>query len=219
MSTFKQNQMEVKFMVGIPRSFVHLALLLSVLTAASLSTSAQEVRERQLIPAFDLATIQMPVEIVSIKLNDKEIRPGEKIKGNDEWLRGVSFTLKNISAQPIAYVNIGFKFPLPNGFVVYSLPYGINLSLGDRGSSPPAIQPGQSLDLVLTNESYKSFLYVLAQAGASSSFDTAAYYVDTVCFENQSEVIWQGGFLKKRHPTEIGRFDAIGRYVLPTSQR
>jgi len=161
----------------------------------------------------------MPVEIVSIKLNDKEIRPGEKIKGNDEWLRGVSFTLKNISAQPIAYVNIGFKFPLPNGFVVYSLPYGINLSLGDRGSSPPAIQPGQSLDLVLTNESYKSFLYVLAQAGASSSFDTAAYYVDTVCFENQSEVIWQGGFLKRRHPTEIGRFDAIGRYVLPTSQR
>ncbi|HKG97761.1 MAG TPA: hypothetical protein VKA97_08100, partial [Pyrinomonadaceae bacterium] len=198
-----------------------LALLLSVLTATSLSTSAQEVRDRQLIPVFDFATIQMPVEIVSIKLNDKEIRPDEKIKGNDEWLRGVSFTLKNISDQPIAYVNIGFKFPLPNGFVVYSLPYGINLSRGDimRESSPPAIQPGHSLDLVLTNESYKSFLYVLAQAGASSSFDTAAYYVDTVCFENQSEVIWQGGFLKRRHPTEIGRFDPMGRYVLPTSQR
>jgi len=213
--------MEVKFMAGIPRPFAHLALLLSVLTAASLSTSAQEVRDRQLIPAVDFATIQMPVEIVSIKLNDKEIRPDDKIKGNDEWLRGVSFTLKNISAQPIAYVNIGFKFPLPNGFVVYSLPYGVDLSRGDimRESSPPAIQPGQSLDLVLTNEGYKSFLYVLAQAGASSSFDTAAYYVDTVCFENQSEVIWQGGFLKRRHPTEIGRFDPIKRYVLPTSQR
>jgi len=208
-------------MVGIPRPFVHLALLLSVLTATSLSTSAQEVTDRQLIPAFDFATIQMPVEIVSIKLSGKEIQPGEKIKGNDEWLRGVSFSLKNISDQPIAYVNIGFKFPLPNGFVVYSLHYGTDLSRGEtmRESSPPAIPPGQSLDLVLTKERYQSFLYVLAQAGASSSFDTAAYYVDTVCFENQSEVIWQGGFLKRRHPTEIGRFDAIGRYVLPTTQR
>jgi hypothetical protein len=208
-------------MPGIPRPFAHLALLLSVLTATSLSTSAQEVTDRQLIPAFDFATIQMPVEIVSIKLNGKEIQPGEKIKGNDEWLRGVSFTLKNISDQPIAYVNIGFKFPLPNGFVVYSLHYGTDLARGEtmRESSPPVIPPGHSLDLVLTNERYKSFLYVLAQADASSSFDTAAYFVDTVCFENQSEVIWQGGFLKRRHPTEIGRFDPIGRYVLPTAQR
>jgi hypothetical protein len=207
-------------MVSIPRGFVHLTLILSVLAAASLSIRAQEVKDRQLTPEFDFTTIQMPVEIVSIKLNGKEIRPGDKLKGNDEWLKGVSFTLKNISDKPIAYVNIGFKFPLPNGFVVYSLPYGVDLYHGDarRESSPPAIQPGQSLDLVLTKQRYESFLYVLAQAGASSSFETAPYYVDTVCLENEPDVIWQGGFLKRRNPTEIGRFDVIERYVLPAKQ-
>src|SRR5215207_4963526 len=153
-------------MSGILRPFVHLALMLSVLAAASSSISAQEIRDRQLVPAFDFTTIQMPVEIVSIRLNGNEIRPGDKIQGNDEWLRGVSFTLKNISDQPIAYVNIGIKFPLPNGFVVYSLPYGIDLSRDEpRGaSSPPPLQPDQSVDLVLTKERYQSFLYVLAQA-------------------------------------------------------
>jgi hypothetical protein len=207
-------------MSRIQRPFVHLELLLSVLAAAS-SISAQEIRDRQLVPAFDFATIQMPVEIVSIRKNGNEIRPGDKIQGNDEWLRGVSFTLKNISNQPIAYVNIGIKFPLPNGFVIYSLHYGVDLSRGEprRESSPPPIQPGQSLDLVLTKERYESFLYVLAQAGAPRSFETAPYYVDTVCFDNQSEVIWQGGFLKRRHPTEIGRFDVVERYVLPARQR
>jgi hypothetical protein len=203
-------------MLGIQRPFIHLALLLSVLAAAS-SISAQEIRDRQLVAAYDLAKIQMPVEIVSIKLNGNEIRPGEKIKGNDEWLRGVSFSLKNISNQPIAYVNIGIEFPLPNGFVMYSLPYGTNLCRDDprTESSPPPLQPGQSVDLVLTKQRYESFLHVLAQAGAPSSFEKAPYYVDTVCFDNQSEVIWQGGFLKRRHPTEVGRFQVVERYVLP----
>jgi hypothetical protein len=163
----------------------------------------------------------MPVEIVSTRLNGNEILPGDKIQGNDEWLRGVSFTLKNISDKPIAYVNIGIEFPLPNGFVMYSLPYGVNLSRDEprRESSPPPLQPGQTVDLVLTEKRYQSFLYVLAQANAPSSFDIAPYYVDTVCFENQPDVIWQGGFLKRRNPTEIGRFDVIGRYVLPGTRK
>ncbi len=204
-------------MLGIPRPIILLALLLSVLAAASSPISAQEIRDRQLVPEYDFTTVQMPVEIVSIKLNGNEIRPGDKIRGNDEWLRGVSFTLKNISNQPIAYVNIGIQFRLPNGFVMYSLPYGIDLSRGEtrRESSPPPLQPGQTVDLGVSEQGYQSFLYVLAQAGAPSRIATAPYYVETVCFDNQPDVIWQRGFLKKRNPTQIGTFDVIGRYVLP----
>lgn len=58
------------------------------------SVSAQELRDRELHPAFDFTTIQMPVEIVSIKINGKEIKPGEKIKGDDDWLQGLSFSKK-----------------------------------------------------------------------------------------------------------------------------
>jgi hypothetical protein len=211
-------------MVGILRPFAHLALVLSIVAAASISIQAQEGSERQLIPAYDFATIQMPVEIVSIRLNGKDILPGEKIKGNDKWLQGVSFTLKNISDQPIAYVNIGFKFPLPaqNGFiVVIVLTYGSDLSHGEPRTefSPPALQPGQTLDLVLTKDRYETFLHVLAQGNASSSFDTAPYYIERVCFENQPDVIWQGGFLKRRNATDIGRFDVIERYVLPNNRK
>jgi hypothetical protein len=208
-------------MVDIRRPFAHLALVLSILGAASLSMQAQGIKDRQLTPAYDFATIQIPVEIVSIRLNGKDVLPGEKVKGNDNWLRGVSFTLKNISDQPVTFVNIGFKFRQPNGFVVaHVLSYGVNCSHGElrRQSSPPAIQPGQTLDLVLTRQSYDSFLYVLAQANAPSSFETAPYFVDTVCFENQPDVIWQGGFLKRRNPAEVGRFDAFEQYVLPIKQ-
>jgi hypothetical protein len=209
-------------MSGSPRRFTRLALVLSMLAAASALIQAQELKDRQLTHAYDFTTVQMPVEVVAIRLNGKEIVPGEKIKGDDDWLRGISFTVKNISDQPIAYVNIGFKFPQPNGFVVYSLPYGVSLVQGERrkASSPPAIQLGQSVTLVLTKQLYESsFLYVLAQAEVSSNFDTVAYYVDTVCFEDQPDVIWQFGHLKRRHPTEPLRFDVFERYVLPAKQQ
>jgi hypothetical protein len=171
-------------------------------------------------PASDFTTVQSPLEIVSIKLEGKDVQPGEKIKGNDDWLRGVSFTLKNISVKPIAYVDVGLRFPQPDGFVVYSLNYGVDCSRGasKREPSPPAIQPGESLDLVLTKERYEVFLYVLAQ-GRASSRDTAVYSILRVCFENEPDVIWEGGFLKRRDPNQSSKFDIIERYVLPIKRK
>ena len=207
-------------MSASPRTTARLALVIAILTAASLSIQAQEIKDRQLVPAYDFSTVQMPVKIVSIKLAGKTITPGEKIQGDDNWLRGISFTLENISDQPIAYVDIGFKFPLPNGFVVAILNYGVDMARGEprRPGSPPAIEPGQTVELVLNDRHYQSFLNVLSQANASSKFETAPFYVERVCFENQPDVIWEGGYLKRRHPTEIGRFDKFERYVLPVKQ-
>ena len=207
-------------MVGIRRPFAALALVLLALAAAS-SIRAQEVRERELRPAFDFTIIQTPVEIVSITLNGKDVLPGARITGNDDWLQGVSFKLKNISDKPLAYVDIGLRFPRPNGFVVYSLHYGVDLSRGEtrRASSPPAIQPGQSLDLALTKERYQVFLNILAQGGASRSFDTALFYIEQVCFENEPDLIWEGGNLKRRDPNQVGKFNVLERYVLPIKQK
>ena len=198
------------------RRFAHLVLALSIVAAVSFSIRAQELKDRQLIPAYDFTTVQMPVEIVAIKLNGKDVLAGEKINGDDNWLRGVSFTLKNISDEPIVYTDIGIQLPQPNGFVVYSLHHGVDVSRGEtRTGSPDSIlQPGQTVDIVLTPYRYKSFLYVLAQANAPTSFETAKYYIEKICFEHYPDVIWQGGFLKKRNLSEVGRFDTIGRYVL-----
>ena len=208
-------------MLGTARAIPRLGVLLTILFSASSAISAQEtgvVKERRLTPDFDFGLMQMPVEIVSIKLNGVDIVPGEPIKGDDDWLQGLSFRLKNISDKPIAFVNIGFKFPLRNGFVVSMLAYGINCRAGSTRTttSPPAIAPGHDIDLALTGDNYKSFLYVLDQARAPRSFDKAPFYVDTVCFEGEPDVIWQTGFLKRRHAREFGRFDIIQKYFLPT---
>ncbi|HEX8161282.1 MAG TPA: hypothetical protein VF538_05385 [Pyrinomonadaceae bacterium] len=171
-------------------------------------------------PAFDFTRIQMPVEIVAVKLNGGDLRPGEKTPGDDDWLRGVSFTLKNISDKPISYVAVGLQFPQSQGFVAYLLGYGVDFSRGEhrRESSPPPIQPGGTVDLVLTKDRYPVFLSILARGGAPRSFDVAPYYVDRICFEGEPDIIWEAGLLKRRDPARPTEFNVIGRYALPAPQ-
>jgi hypothetical protein len=185
------------------------------------SASAQELRNRELKPDIDLTTIQMPVEIVTIKLNGKEMMLGEKIKGDDDWLKGVSFTVKNISGKPIAYVAVGLRFEPPPGaarLVVFTLSYGVDNSRGvpRSGSSPMPLQPDQTVDLVLTDERYPNFLQILSMGGMPRGFDVVPYYVERVSFEDDPNIIWEGGYLKRKNPAFIGRFDIIERYKLPT---
>jgi hypothetical protein len=197
------------------------ATIFAIGTAAF--TSAQELRDRELKPAIDFTTIQMPVEIVSVKLRGSDVAPGQKIKGDDDWLKGVSFTLKNISDKPIAYVEVGLRFePSPGAarVVVFILSYGVDYSRGfpRSGSSPLPIQPDQTVDLVLTDERYPNFLQILSLGGKLRSFDVVPYYVTRVCFEDDPNIIWEGGYLKRKNPALLGRFDIIERYKLPTKR-
>jgi hypothetical protein len=198
------------------RSLVVGALLFPLIAALSGPTRAQQLRDRELRPAFDFTRIQMPVEFVAVKLNGREVRPGEKIQGDDDWLRGVSFTLRNVSDKPLAYVTVALQFPQPQGYVAYVLSYGIDLSRRDRmESSPPAIEPGQTVELALTAEKYPGFLRILKLGEAARSFDVAPYFVERVCFEGEPDIIWTGGMLKQRDPDRPTEFKAIGRYTLP----
>jgi hypothetical protein len=194
-------------------------VLSAVVIAAFASVSAQELRDRELQPAYDFTTIQMPVEIVSIKLKDKVIQPGDKIKGDDDWLLGVSFTVKNISDKSIAYVAVSLRFSQPTGRRVagVTLGYGVDYSRGGprQASAPPPLQPGQTVELTLTKERYPNFLQILSLAEIPRSFDVVPYLIERVTFDDDPDVIWEGGYLKRRDPARIGRFDVIERYVLP----
>jgi hypothetical protein len=208
-------------MLRFPRTLAKVAVILTIVTAASFSTNAQELKDRQLQWAHDYSTIQMPIEIVSMTLNGKEVRPGEKIKGDKNWVKGLTFKIKNISDQPISYLNVHFEFPMPNGFVSAAvLHYGAHSSHNPMtGPPPPSIKPGETKELVLKKENYDSLLYVLEQAKVSSDFDTAPFYIERVCFENQPDIIWQGGWLKRRNAVEHYRFDRIQKYFLPVKEK
>jgi hypothetical protein len=206
--------------MGGLRRFSYLAGMVFILTTSQLVIT-QELKDRELRPAFDFRLIQMPVEIVSMKVTGKEIQAGEKISGNDDWLRGLSFTLKNISDKPISFISMGLRVDRPTRILVYNLDFGFDPSSGayKSESAPQIIAPGESVDLVLTKDKYAVFLKMLQWAEFSRSFDVAQYYVGRVRFENEPDVIWEGGNLKRRDPNSSSKFDVIEKYLLPARQK
>jgi hypothetical protein len=119
------------------------------------------------------------------------------------------------------YAALLFQFPLPNGFVVATvLNYGFDSSHGEvmREPLPPAVEPGKTVELAFTKQSYDSFLHVLAQAKAPSDFETAPYYIERVAFKDQPDVIWRQGYLLRRNAVDFGKFDVFQKYFLPTKQ-
>ena len=198
--------------------FILAAIIFTI--SAVTGVSAQDLRNRELIPDFRLTRTQMPVEIVSIKLNGKEVEAGEKIIGNDDWLKGASFSVRNISDKPIALITLILRFEPTEGpirVVGFGLSYGVDYSRGEprSGSSPLPIQPDQTVDLVLTEQRYPNFLEILSMGGIKLGFDKVPYYVERVCFEDDTNIIWEGGYLKRRDPASIGKFDIVEPYKLP----
>jgi hypothetical protein len=72
---------------------------------------------------------------------------------------------------------------------------------------------------VLTKERYPHFLRILDIGGASRSFDTAPYFIGRISFEDDPDVIWEGGNLKRRDPYQSAKFNVVERYVLPAREK
>jgi hypothetical protein len=201
-------------------SLSHFAAIIFMLAIPAI-IPAQELKDRELKPAFDFTTIEMPVEITSIRLNGKNVVPGEKIKGDDDWLQGLSFTLQNVSDRPIAYVAVSLRFRTAKRATGFTLSYGPDYSRGEprSGYSPLPIQPGQTVDLTLTKERYPNFLEILSLGENPRSFDVAPYLIELVCFEDDTNIFWEGGYLKRRSSSVLGNSDVIERYKLPVKPR
>jgi hypothetical protein len=215
----KSQSTEATTMVVMLKRFPCL-IAVCLIAVAFGSTLAQQVRDRELVLLYSYSPAQMPIEIVSTKLKDQEFRPGEKIKGDDNWLHGLSFRIKNVSDKPLAYVEFMIEFKRANRVVGYSLHYGVDTERGERRTeqSPPAVQPGETLDLALTKENYTSFLYVLEQGEIPRDFDTASYFLAKICFENEPDLMWTGGNIRRRDPNTPYKFNTVGPYVLPAKQ-
>jgi hypothetical protein len=203
-------------MIRLTKRVVYASVVVGLFLATSAFSQAQDVRDRELRPAVDFTKIQMPVEIVSIKLNGREVKPGEKVKGNDDWLLGASFELKNISDRPIVYVAVGLRFIRPERIAGFTLSHGVDFSRGDfrRDSSPPAIQPGETVNLVINQEKFATLQRILTLSDMPRSFDVAPYLIERVSFEDDRDVIWEGGYLMRRDPASFGNFKVIAPFVL-----
>lgn len=166
--------------------------------------------------------MQSPLEVVSVRVKGETVEPGRPLAGGDDWLEGLTISVKNVSDKPISFIDVRLLFPTSAGDgrksigLLGMLRYGC--WQGGGGVAPYAvgsckeIMPGQTQDMELTGETYKRLVGTMARLGVRVPVESVQFEIDTVAFDADME--WSRGLLLKRDPTESNKFRAVGRYLL-----
>ena len=100
-----------------------------------------------------------PIKILKLKTKDKEVELGKKFLEEDDWLKGLTVTVQNISDKAIARIEIELAFPRPGGgtkekpTLVAAMIYGLDPA--ESGAETlKLVLPGESVDIKLLDAAY-----------------------------------------------------------------
>jgi hypothetical protein len=199
-------------MFGNSKNFLHSLLVIAFAVFLPHLCSAQQVKQRvvQRVPYRD-----QPVEIVAVKVKGVPIEPKQEFDGDNDWLNGMTLTLKNISDRPVAYVSVlvGAPYGQRNdrtnaGAVLHygarSLRPGENYPAGFI--KPEPLAPGQKVDLVLAERERDQLQSYLEEKNASSDITELNVRLYEVFFEGDSDTMWSTGRMLRLDPNNPDRW-------------
>jgi hypothetical protein len=129
-----------------------------------------------------------PVKIVAVKLRGGEqIQPGVPFPAVDDWMRGLTLTVTNVSKKPVCFLHIQVHLPRPDDDSGTAINDALMLSC-KRFSvpTPSPLMPGSSLDLMLTDSDYIAHEALLERNGYPPSVsDVELKVLEVEFFENK----------------------------------
>lgn len=177
--------------------------------------SAQTKRNRVLEKAFQP---EEPVEIVETQIGvpssgRRAIKFNEKMLAGNDWLKGLTVTVRNNSTKRIIYLSVELdvlKNDQSPDTVSIELIYGRIPGLPDQPDPLPAVNPvavGEDIKLTLSDEHYDVFKNLLKRVRGTSSFEKLTVRVGTIVFED--ETMWRNGQFLRRDSADPLRWDPI----------
>lgn len=148
-----------------------------------------------------------PLEILKLKVKGKNANFKEKFAGDDDWFRGLTVNVKNISSKTIIFIDLGIIFPKTEEVAQDAqasdhLLYGHYPPLpGEKGTphpDEPPLNPGDTATLVLSD--YEGTREFLNQIGKPQSIKEIQISIDEVVFAD--EIKWHAGQLMRRDPND-----------------
>ena len=163
-----------------------------------------------------------PLKIVAVKVKGTPVEINKSFTADDDWLKGLTFTLKNVSNKPIAYAELDLMFPAPAGLTVHGavhhLRYGRNRAFpgaAGQNDSTRAIPPGETIDLSLSDTDVGGMVRpLLDHSGISAEVEKVIENIGSIFFEGDNNTMWRLGQLLQRDPSDPRRFNVVRKYVL-----
>jgi hypothetical protein len=181
-------------------SVVSLLVVNISMFVSTLHGLAGQVKEREI---RKLDWPKEPVKIGKLKGKGAIIVLGEKFSADDDWMKGLTFSVKNTSEKTITYIEIELSFPRDKGTQEEPdahdrIIYGQYPALPGETATPhpdqPPIKPGDTVDVVLKD--YDGIRDFLNNTHYPVSINRLEVSVGEVVFDDGTK--WSGGGLFRR---------------------
>ena len=171
-------------------------LFAGLLTIASLTMASflpppteRDVQEQDRVIEIKSNSVQAnePVALTVIKTKKGVVKAGEKFQDDDDWLRGLTVRVENVSQKKITYLEVRFSFVRPENHetsdappLVHSLSYGVRDPAGEsmpRSGTVATLMPGEAVDISLPSATYDAVKRALIKVKYPSSVKCVQIYL------------------------------------------
>ena len=147
--------------------------------------------------------------VTQISVNGQGVAPGQPFAGGPDWLKGLTVRVKNVSAKPIAYLQLNLTFPearYRNGGIGFTLRYG-RPRPGSGGAiefdSKP-LMPGEAAELSFERDDYEAKRTFAEKFGGVSDITRVRMGTGTVTFADGTRALVATPVLTQKPQTSGG---------------
>ena len=179
--------------------------IFAVITFLSANMFAQE-QERTI---NKMSWKDEPVKIIELKTKNKTVELDKRFSEKEDWWKGITATVKNISDKPISRIELDLSFIRPEGTSEEIPTYGVSMIYGRDplevldNERQKEILPGESVDIRLLEVNLPSIKTDLKKLGYPEKITRTRILVRSVTFNDGT--MWDGGDIFYPHPTDPKR--------------
>jgi hypothetical protein len=153
-----------------------------------------------------------PIEITEIKVKSKAVKLGQAFEDESDWLKYVTFKVKNRSDTAIDFLEIDFDFPetITTGpIMMYQLLLGHRADFKSTLNTPPlSLKPNESIEISLEKEYSEIKTFIELKESSIANINKISIRPTDIVFEDGT--LYAGGMLYRRNPDP----DNAQRWVL-----
>jgi hypothetical protein len=160
-----------------------------------------------------------PVEFVKVKAAGRSIglktyfenkdEDKEEFDGDDDWMKGLVFYLKNTSNKNIIYISFTLGFPetdVLGARMGHILTFGHYPEKPNVGSNDKVLKPGEEIEIALKDNEHAD-LNTFLQSRSFNQVSSVHFNLQSVVFED--DIKWLGGYLMRRDPNNPSEWHTI----------
>jgi hypothetical protein len=188
--------------------------LLIALLVISFSLSARERPGSRFLPQSKNKTVdevadpKEPIQNLGIKVGGRHVKLSEEFENGHDWLKDVTFEIKNKSNKTIVYIETDLAFfetQATGTVMLFPLRKGHRpWQPGDARFPALRLEPGQVTELPISGSTLESLKNFLAQRHPLGSLKKATLRLEMVVFDDG--MAWAGGGFRCADPNRIGSY-------------